>query len=103
MSRWIKFVAVFMLTFLVFDVCAPESCEAQVLVSAQTQVQVSSHQGDGNGGGCQFEEDCFNCAHFSPGASFVLEPIAVVAFTGTDLYVAPLDGTPLIPYHPPRA
>ncbi len=103
MSRWIKFVALFMLAFLVFDVCAPESCAAQALLSVPAQVQVNAHQSDGSSQGCQFEEDCFNCTHFSPGHTFVLDPIPVVAFTNANKYESSLDGIPLAPYHPPRA
>lgn len=102
MPRWIKFVAFFMFAFLLFDVCAPEACESQTFAPASIQTQVSGHQSSGAGEGCQFEEDCFNCAHFAPGATFTLEPIAVVAFADTTLLVSSLDGTPLIPYHPPR-
>ena len=98
-----KFVALFMFAFLVFDVCAPEPCENQASLSEATSVRASSHQSSGNSEGCQFEEDCFNCAHFAPGHAFVLEPIAVVAFTDSDWHLASLDGTPLLPYHPPRA
>ena len=103
MHRWVKFVAIFMLAFAFFDVCTPEPCEAHVLAPEQSQTQFQVQHDGGNGESCQFEEDCFSCGHFTPGTSFVLSPIAVVSFTDPPLFVPPLDGTPLIPYHPPRA
>ena len=103
MPRWIKFVALFMLAFALFDVCTPEPCAAQVLLPSQSQTQIQAQHEGGSGESCQFEEDCFSCAHFTPGTSFVLAPVAIVSFTEPALFVPPLDGTPLIPYHPPRA
>jgi hypothetical protein len=101
MPRWIKFVALFILTFAVFDVCAPERCEAQV--PTQTSVQFHPDQNPGGGDSCQFEEDCFNCAHFAPGTGFVLQPFGVIAFTLPDQFFSSIEQPLLAPYHPPRA
>ena len=98
---WFKFVSLFMLSFVLFDVWTPEACEAQALNSPLSQTQIHARQNTGNDE-CQFEEDCFNCAHYAPGASIDLQPIAVIAFTDTALSMPSLDGTPLLPYHPPR-
>jgi hypothetical protein len=102
MPRWIKFVALFMLTFAVFDVCSPERCEAQVEVPIQSSVQFHADQNPGGGDSCQFEEDCFNCAHFTPGTGFVLQPIGVIAFTRPDMPLSSIEEPLLTPYHPPR-
>jgi hypothetical protein len=101
MPRWIKFVALFMLTFALFDVCSPEQCEAQLLGPVQHSVQVQTQQ-NSDGDSCQFEEDCFNCAHYAPGVTLVLQPIAVIAFKQPDLLLASIERPPLTPYHPPR-
>lgn len=104
MSHWIKFVAFFMLTFMLLDVCLPEKCEAQLLEPTPSSVQIQAPRNvDPASDACQFEEDCFNCAHFVPGTSIVLESGAIVAFTDTDLLIPSLDRPPLLPYHPPRA
>jgi len=103
MPRWIKFVALFMLAFAVFDVCTPEPCEAQILTPVQSQDRLQAQQSSGGGDTCQFEEDCFNCAHYAPGTTFVFHPIGMISFRAPDPFVPTLDGTPLIPYHPPRA
>jgi hypothetical protein len=103
MRSWIKFVALLMLAFVLFDVCTPESCEAQILTPVQSQAQVLTQPNPGGGETCQFEEDCFSCAHYEPGTMFVFHSVAMVSFTAPDLFVPLLDGTPLIPYHPPRA
>jgi hypothetical protein len=103
MPRWIKFVALFMLVFALVDVCSPEHCDAQVLSSAQGTCQIQvQHDSDG-GSGCPYEEDCFNCAHYSPGVIYTFQPVAMVSNTEPDSFPLTLDGTPLIPYHPPRA
>ena len=103
MPRWTKFVALFMLTFAMFDVCSPEKCDAQLLGPNQSSVQILAPQNTSDSESCQFEEDCFNCAHYAPGTSFVLESTAIIAFTQTDLFIPSLDRPPLLPYHPPRA
>lgn len=102
MPRWVQFAALFMLTFVVFDVCSPESCEAQLSAPIERSMQFQAQQNAG-GDSCQFEEDCFNCAHYAPGIAFVVEPIAVVAFQQPDLFVPSLEQPLLLPYHPPRA
>jgi hypothetical protein len=101
MPRWIKLVALFMLTFALFDVCSAESCEVQLLPT-QDSVRFQTLRSSG-GDCCQFEEDCFNCAHFAPGIRFVLQPIGVVAFTHPDLFLSSIEQSLLAPYHPPRA
>ena len=103
MSGWIKVAALFMLAFLLFDVCSPERCDAVELMAARSTAQVQAQHQDGGGDGCQFEEDCFQCAHYAPGVTFQLQPIATVAFTEPSLFLPSLDGTPRIPFHPPRA
>jgi hypothetical protein len=104
MRSWIKFVAVFILAFMMFDVCSPERCEAQPLAPTPSSIQIHAQQNAGSSGdSCQFEEDCFNCAHYAPGSSVLLESSEIIAFTHPDLFVPPLDGSPLLPYHPPRA
>jgi hypothetical protein len=102
MPRWIKFVALFIITFAVLDVCAPERCEAQFLFPTQTSIQFHSDQNSGAIDSCQFEEDCFNCAHFTPGTGFVLQTIGVIAFTQPDRFLSSIEQPLLAPYHPPR-
>jgi hypothetical protein len=87
---------------MLFDVCVPEACEPPSQGSYSISTQVRAQQNAGPGDGCQFEEDCFNCAHYVPGTSTNLRSIAVIAFTITDLSIPLLDGMPLLPYHPPR-
>lgn len=100
MLRGIKFVALFMLTFIVFDVCSAEPCEAKLLVCSQSsQFQT---QGAAGSDSCQFEEDCFNCAHYAPGAQFVLAPIAVLDYAQPELIRTSIERPLVLPYHPPR-
>lgn len=101
MPRWLKFVALFMPTFAVFEVCSPEICEAQLLAFTQNSIQFSQ-QSAGGDSSCAFEEDCFNCAHFAHGVGFVLQPIAVLAFAHQDVSVRSVEQPPLMSYHPPR-
>ena len=92
-----------MFTFAVFDVCTPEPCEAQILPPAQSQTQLrAQHSGNGTTT-CEFEEDCFSCAHYAPGTSFALGPVDVIQLKGSEVLVLSLDGAPFLPYHPPRA
>jgi hypothetical protein len=102
MPRWVKFVALFMLTFALIDVCSAEPCEIEVPDPAQHSVQFQTQQPSG-GDCCQFEEDCFNCAHFAPGVRFVLQPVGVIAFTQPDRFLSSIEQPLLAPYHPPRA
>lgn len=106
MANWIKFVALFMLGFLVLDVCMPERCQAEIVPPAangKAMVQSEQNSTDSDSDCCSFEEDCFNCGHFAPGHSFVLVPIAVIDLAIPDLLVSSLDRPPVLPYHPPRA
>ena len=103
MPCWFKFVALFLVAFMLFDVCAPEPCEAQLSAPAQsTSVCQGSHDGSGSGS-CQFEEDCFNCAHYAPGTMFLLQPSSVSLFVEPNSFVPSVNRSPLVPYHPPRA
>ena len=103
MPRWIKFVALFLVAFALIDVCDPETCEAQKISPIQTSSSIQvQHNADGDGS-CQFEEDCFACAHFAPGAAIDLQSLGVVTLASVEVVVPSLDGTPLLPYHPPRA
>jgi hypothetical protein len=102
MPRWTKFVALFMLMFALFDVCSTEPCAIQLLHPTQNFAKIHTHQTSG-GDCCQFEEDCFNCAHFAPGSGFVLQPVAVTAFAHPDLLLSSIEQPLMAPYHPPRA
>lgn len=103
-SGWPRFVALFMVTFALFDVCAAESCVAELATLSRSgvQVQANSQERDGDST-CQFEEDCLACAHILAPSHFVLENAVTVSFGEPDLYVSALDGTLALPYHPPRA
>lgn len=103
MSVWIKVVALFLLVFALYDVCTPEPCEIRILSATQSGARFQQQHSSGDAESCQFEEDCFNCAHYAPGSSVALESVAVVAFTEPALSDPSLDGAPLLPYHPPRA
>ncbi len=106
MQNWIKCVAVLMLAFMLFDVCMPERCRAELVppnTAGKTLCQSPQNGNDSDSDGCAFEQDCFNCAFFAPGGSFVLESIAVVDVAVPDLLVSLLDRPPVSPYHPPRA
>ncbi len=98
-----QFVALFMLAFMLFDVCTPEPCEAEIIPTQQSRNVVQAQDLAHGSDGCQFEQDCFNCASFAAGGTFDFHPVASATFTVSELFVPPLDGTPLIPYHPPRA
>lgn len=100
--QWIKFVALFMLTFAVFDVCTPERCDAQILTATQSQTQFQTQHNESGPATCQFEEDCFSCAHYAPGTSLAFDPVTVVPLKDSHPAVLSLDGMPLLPYHPPR-
>ena len=102
-SNWVKFLALFIVLFALFDFCTPESCDAQALPRAAGVLQAQSST-DGAAGGetCQFEEDCFNCAHYSPAPIILLDPVDMLAEATPESYSSPLDGIPVIPYHPPR-
>ena len=103
-SSWIRFAAVFMVAFALFDVCAPESCVTDLPALSRTGTQVQANQPDRDDGEtCQFEEDCIACSLILPGAHFVLQNETAVTFSESDLYVSTLDGTLPLPYHPPRA
>jgi hypothetical protein len=95
-----------MLAFMVCDLCTPEECQLEIVSSttnSSTLVQAQQGPSDSDSNSCQFEEDCFNCAHYVAGSFFFLKPIALVDFTVPDLLVASLDRPPVLPYHPPRA
>ena len=92
-----------MLVFVLLDVCVPEQCGAQMVNASQDTVQIQAQGSRNNGDTCQFEEDCFNCAHYAPGMSLLLGLVDVVAFSDPDVFVSVLDGAPGLPYHPPRA
>ncbi len=102
MPSLIKVVAMFLLLFALFDVCTPERCDAQE-ISGQTQTQFQVSGSSNSGNSCQFEEDCFNCAQYAPGAAFTLEPLASVSSFKATAFAPALAGILLVPYHPPRA
>ena len=102
LPRWFRFVALFMMSFVLFDVCTPEPCVAQIPPATQSGATIQL-QYDSSGDTCQFEEDCFGCAHFAPGAVFVLHPAASIITPLSISYLSMLAGIPVIPYHPPRS
>jgi hypothetical protein len=101
LPRWFQFVALFMTMFVLLDVCTPEPCEAQTATTAQSTAQFQL-QHSGAGDNCQFEEDCFACAHYAPGCMFFLQPSEAVMNALPATYISTLAGTPVLPYHPPR-
>lgn len=102
LPHWFRFVALFMMTFVLFDVCTPEPCDAQALATpCAIQIQVQHERSSGDT--CQFEEDCFGCAHYAPGTTFAFHTAETVSVASSALYLSALSGTPVIPYHPPRA
>jgi hypothetical protein len=105
MDRWIKFVALFLLVFTLYDVSVPENCliEGLAIVASSTRIQ-ASHQDDNRGSGsCQFEEDCMACAHVLPGTHYAFAVTEVVAFAEPNVFLPAQGGVPALPYHPPRA
>jgi hypothetical protein len=104
MPRWIKFVALFLLVFTVFDIATPEACADDVLAASQDAIQIHGNlTSPDRGSACQFEEDCIACAHILPGTQVELQVVTTVATYDPDLLLVCLDGIPSIPYHPPRA
>lgn len=103
MSTWIRFVALLMFAFILLDVCTPESCDIRIPESNQSSVLAQSQQESGSSGCCQFEEDCFSCAHYAPGTQFVLHTVTASAFISPEFYSPTLAGDSFPPYHPPRA
>lgn len=98
-----KFVALFLVAFAIFDVCTPEVCEDEVLPD-QIATQISGKDTNpDSGASCQFEEDCIACAHIIPATHFDLQVVMVVAAYTPDLSLPPADGTPSTLYHPPRS
>jgi hypothetical protein len=103
-SGWTRFVALFMVAFALFDVCAPKSCVAELAAASQSGAQVRANSPEREGDStCQFEEDCLACAHILACSHFVLENAVRVSFGEPDRYLSALDGTLALPYHPPRA
>jgi hypothetical protein len=100
---WVKFVALLMTLFVVLDVCTPEPCDAQTVAPVRSQSQVQAQYDGSTTPSCQFEEDCFSCAHYAPGVIFAFQPVAVVLFEESDPLVPLLDGMPHTPYRPPRS
>lgn len=87
-----------------FDFCTPENCDALTLSPTQLTLQAqTAADSTTSGETCQFEEDCFNCAHFTPAPATLLAPVAIIAQAAPELYRPALDGIPAIPYHPPRS
>lgn len=103
LPHWFRFVALFMMTFVLFDVCIPEPCDAQTPAATQSIVQIQAQHERNSGDTCQFEEDCFACAHYAPGTVFVLQPAATIIIQRSIPYLSALAGAPVVPYHPPRA
>ena len=102
-SLRIKFVALFLLAFALFDVCTTEPCYAQSLSPSQAGVHLKAQHETANGDSCQFEEDCFVCAHYTPAALGFMQSFVAVSFVAPDLLTLALAGTPPLLYHPPRA
>jgi hypothetical protein len=105
MDRWVKFVALFLFVFTLYDVSVPENCLIEGLAIAAGSMHVqATHQDDNRGSGsCQFEEDCMACAHVLPGTHYVLAVTEVVALADPNLFLTTQGGVPALPYHPPRA
>jgi hypothetical protein len=104
MPRWIKFVALFLMVYALFDIATPEECADDALAASQSALQIHGNQtSPDRGSTCQFEEDCIACAHILPGTHFELQVVTTVATYDPDLLFVSLDGIPSIPYHPPRA
>jgi len=104
MPRWAKFVALFLLVFALVDVCTPEACaDEAIALPAQSAIEVHATQTNpDNGRTCEFEEDCFACAHFVPAVHISFHIESIVATYEPTLVLPALDGTPSAPYHPPR-
>ena len=105
MERWVKFVALLVLAFALYDVSVPENCLVEGLaISTRTTQAQAAHQDENRGGGsCQFEEDCLACAHILPGTHYVFAITEVVALADPNLFLTTQGGVPALPYHPPRA
>jgi len=103
MNRWIKFVALFLLVFTLYDVSLPENCVVEGLATATGSTQVQARHQDSDRGSCQFEEDCMACAHVLPSAHYVIAVAQVVAIAEPNLFLPAQGGVPALPYHPPRA
>jgi hypothetical protein len=105
MDRWIKFVALSLLVFTLYDVSVPENCfiEGLAIAGSSSRVQASHQDENRSSGSCQFEEDCTACAHVLPGTHYVFAVTEVVAFAESNLFVSAQGGVPALPYHPPRA
>jgi len=103
MDRWIRFVALFLLVFTLYDISVPENCLVEGLPVAASSTQVQASHEDGTRGSCQFEEDCMACAHALPSAHYLIAVTQVVAFAEPNLFRPAQGGVPALPYHPPRA
>ena len=99
----IKFVALFLLAFALFDVCTPEPCYAQDFFLSQDGVQLRAQHETPNSDHCQFDEDCFVCAHYTPAALGFVQLFVTVSFVVSDPHALVLAGTTPLLYHPPRA
>jgi hypothetical protein len=103
MPRWVKFVALFLLVFALFDVSTPEACADDLFEASRGAIQIHGNNTNPPGGdSCQFEEDCIACAHILPSTHFEFQVVTVVAPYVADLNFLPLDGTSFVPYLPPR-
>jgi hypothetical protein len=105
MGRWVKFVALFLFVFTLYDVSLPENCliEGLAITSSSTQARAAQQDENRGGGGCQFEEDCMACAHVLPGTHYVLGVTEVVALADPNLFLTTQGGVPALLYHPPRS
>jgi len=103
MDRWIRFVALFLLVFTLYDVSVPENCLIEGLAIAPSGTQMQASHEDGNRGSCQFEEDCMACAHVLPSTHYRFAVTEVVALAESNPFPAAQGGVPALPYHPPRA
>ena len=103
MDRWIRFVALFLLVFTLYDISVPENCLVEGLPVAASSTQVQASHEDGNRGSCQFEEDCMACAHVLPGTHYRFAVTEVVALAEANVFLPAQSGVAVLPYHPPRA
>jgi hypothetical protein len=99
-----KFVAMLLLTLIAVGLCVPETCADEIwsLPSPADRVSAPNDEQSSSPYTCEFEEDCFCCAHVAPVARFALSAAPWIAFQSLEAASSELMRELKPPYYPPR-